>query len=258
MAGETAFLELARLFEALEETTKRNEKKALISSFFQRLEKEEIQPVVSFLTGRVFPEADPRILEVGERTIWEIMKNSKQTILTKKKITILEATEYFNNISKLKGKGSRRKRQNLAESLLSQATSLEQKYFIRLILGEMRIGVVEGITLEAIADASSLELGLVRRANMLLGNLGKVAEIALQRGVEDLKNVSLNLFQPIKPMLAEMSYDLEEVFSKHKGRTGFEFKYDGARVQIHLKKDKVKIFSRSLTDVTISIPEIVV
>ncbi|MCK4953354.1 ATP-dependent DNA ligase [Candidatus Bathyarchaeota archaeon] len=257
MAGETAFLELARLFEALEETTKRNEKKALISSFLKRLGEEEIQPAVSFLTGRVFPEADPRILEVGERTIWEIMKDNKQTLLIKKKITILEAMECFNEISKMKGKGSRRKKQNLTESLLNQATSLEKKYFIRLLLGEMRIGVVEGVTLGAIADTSSIELSLVIRANMLLGNLGKVAKIALKRGIEDLKNVNLTLFQPIKPMLAEMSYDLEEVFSKHEGQTGFEYKYDGARVQIHLKKDKVKIFSRSLKDVTMSIPEIV-
>jgi DNA ligase-1 len=257
VTGYTSFLGLAKLFEDLESTTKRNEKKTLISSFLKRLEEEEIQPATSFLIGRVFPETDPRILEVGGRTIWSIMKDVKQTTLVQKRSSILTVSRYFNEISKTKGKRSRQKKHNLVRSLLNQATTLERKYLIRILMGEMRIGVVEGVTMEAIADAASVDLQLVRRGNMLLGNLGEVARLALIHGAEGLKKVNISLFTPIKPMLAETSYDLKEVLDKHGGLTGFEYKLDGARVQIHIKEGQVKIFSRRLTDVTRSIPEIV-
>ncbi len=257
MAGETAFLELALLFKALEATTKRNEKRTLISSFLKRLGEEEIRPAISFLTGRVFPEADARVLEIGGRTLGRILKDMKQTTLVQKPLTMLRASQYFDEISKVKGKGSRRKKENLVKGLLSQASSLEREYLVRVLMGEMRIGVVEGVALDAIADAASVELSLVRRVNMLLGNLGETAELALKYGTEGLSRVGVNLFTPVKPMLAEMSYDLGEIFTAHGGLTGFEYKFDGARIQIHLRGGFVKIFSRRLTDVTDSIPEIV-
>lgn len=256
-AGKTAFLELARLFEALEATTKRNEKKALISSFLRRLEVKEVQPVISFLTGRVFPEADARVLEVGGKTVWKIMEGVKQSRLDQEPLTVLKVRQIFNEASRVRGKGSRRRKEGLIKSLFSQATPLERKYLIRILLGEMRIGVVDGVALEAAADAASVDLSLARRAYMLRGNLGEVTELALTHGTEGLKEVSVSLFTPIKPMLAEMAYDLESVLAAHGGRTGFEYKFDGARVQIHLTRGEVRIFSRRLTDVTRSIPEIV-
>ena len=91
---------------------------------------------------------------------------------------------------------------------------------------------------------------------MLLGDLTKVARVALTAGVEAIKNVHVTVFVPIKPMLAEMAQDLQEVFKEHKGVTAFEFKYDGARIQIHRRGDRVRIFSRRLTDVTNSLPDI--
>jgi DNA ligase-1 len=256
MEGHTDFVELARVFAALEATTKRKEKKKLISTILKKLADEEIQPAVSFLTGRIFPESDARVLEVGGRTVSRIMREREQTVLVPKQLTILKVYEHFNEISRVKGSGSRRKKENLVRSLFSQASPLERKYLIRLLVGEMRIGVVEGVTLEAVADAASAEVRLVRRAAMLKGNLGEVAKLALKQGAQGLKTVRLNLFTPIKPMMAEMAYDLEEVFTKHGGRTAFEYKFDGARVQIHLEKGHVRVWSRRLTEVTKSIPEV--
>ena len=98
---------------------------------------------------------------------------------------------------------------------------------------------------------------LVRRAYMLLGDVTKVAEFALTKGSEALKQIGVTLFVPIKPMLAEMVQDTQEVFKEHGGVTALEFKYDGARIQIHRKDDDIRIFSRRLTDVTSSLPDIV-
>ena len=257
VAGKTAFLELARLFEALAATTKRNAKKALISSFLRRLDVEEVQPAMSFLTGRIFPDADARVMEVGGKTIWKVLEGVKQSRLDQEPLTVLKVRQIFTEASKIRGKGSRRRKEEAIQRLLSQASSLERKYLIRLLVGEMRIGVVDGVALEAAADAASVDVNLARRAFMLRGNVGEVAELALTRGAEGLQKVSVTLFTPIKPMLAEMASDLESVFAAHGGRTGFEYKFDGARVQIHRAKGEIRIFSRRLTDVTRSVPEVV-
>ena len=128
---------------------------------------------------------------------------------------------------------------------------------MRIVFGEMRIGAVEGVVLDAIAEAASISIERVRRANMLLGSLPKVAEQALTEGRSAIDRVGLTLFVPIKPMLAEMAEGFEEVLKEHGGRSAFEFKYDGARIQIHRKNEEVRIFSRRLTDVTGSVPDIV-
>jgi len=257
MMEGTPFLELANLCQRLEETTKRKEKTRLISSFLRGLREEEIAPAVYLIVGTVFPEWDPRVLEIGGRTVWKIIDKSKQATLVPKPLTILRVRKYFEEIASASGKGSRKRKENLVESLLSQASPIEAEYLVRIMFGEMRIGVVEGMMLEAIAEASKVDLELVRRSYMLLGDLGEIALTALKAGEEGLRHVSVQLFKPIKPMLAEMSYNIAEVIASHGGKTAFEYKFDGARIQIHKKDQQVRIFSRRLTDVTDSLPDIV-
>lgn len=256
MVKKTSFFELTQLFMAVEATMKRNEKKALLCNFLRTLNEDEVAPAILFLVGRPFPEGDTRVLNVRWKTVGTGLQGIDQPSLVTKPLTILGVKQYFNEISKVMGKGSRRKKENFLRSLFSQAKPLERKYLVRLLLGEMRIGVMEGIVLEAIADMASASLHLVRRSYMLLGSLGDVARIALQHGIKGLSQVGLHLFTPIKPMLAEMAYNLKDVFTKHGGLTGFEYKLDGARVQIHFKRNQVKIFSRRLKDVTESLPDI--
>src|SRR5947199_3843126 len=126
-----------------------------------------------------------------------------------------------------------------------------------MLLGEMRIGVVEGVLLDAIAKASEVPRQLVRRAHMLHGDIGDVAKIAMTEGSVAIEKVGLRLFIPVKPMLAEMAESIPPVLAEHKEGSAFEYKFDGARIQIHRKQDQVRIFSRRLTDVTDSLPEIV-
>ena len=224
----TPFLKLAILCEDLVRTSKRTVKTQLISAFIRELEEDEISPAVCFIAG-----------------------------LVQEPLTISGVYRKFEEIARLSGKGSRMKKESLLESLLGQATPVEAKYLTKIIFEEMQIGVVEGVMLDAIAEASSVNRDLVRRSHMFLGNLGEVARIALKQGRIGLEGIGIRLFTPIKPMLAEMAYEISEVLAEHGGETAFEYKFDGARVQIHKRGSQVQIFSRRLTDVTYSLPDIV-
>ena len=257
MAAETSFSRFTELCEALESTTKRTEKVTYLVDFLKALSPEEVAPAVSFIVGRPFPESDERVLDVGGQTLWKIDRRTGQSALISKPVTILEVYKTFEKIATAKGEGSRQRKETLVDTMLSRLPARDAQYLMRIMFGEMRLGAVEGVVLDAIAQATPIDLHTARRANMLLGNLSQVAELALTKGPEAIKAVGLTLFVPIKPMLAEMAVDVSEVLKEHGGISAFEFKYDGARLQIHRKDDKIRIFSRRLTDVTASLPDIV-
>jgi DNA ligase-1 len=225
--------------------------------FLRVLDRDEIGPAVSFTTGRPFPESDERVLDVGGQTMWKVHRNSGQSALVQTPVTILEVYRTFEKIANTAGPGSRQRKETLLNTLLSRLSPADADYLMRIVFGEMRIGAVEGVVLDAIAEAASIVPEKVRRANMLLGSLPKVAEQVLTKGRDAIDGVGLTLFVPIKPMLAEMADGLKEVLKEHHGRSAFEFKYDGARIQIHRKNGEVRVFSRRLTDVTGSVPDIV-
>jgi len=120
----------------------------------------------------------------------------------------------------------------------------------------MCIGAVEGILLESISAATSIPPDLLRRGNMLRGDVGEVVRVALKEGRAEIEKISINLFSPIKPMLAGTAYDLKEALTS-KGRVALEYKFDGVRIQIYIKGVKVRIFSLQLSEVTQSLPDIV-
>jgi len=253
----TPFMKLAALFDELARTSKRTVKTELISAFLRELEEDEILPAVCFIAGRAFPESDSRVLDISARTLGKVLERSKQPPLVQEPLTISGVYRKFEEIARFSGKGSRMKKESLLESLLGQAAPVEAKYLAKIIIGEMQIGVVEGVMLDAIAEASSVNQDLVRRSHMFLGNLGEVARIALRQEQIGLEGIGIRLFNPIKPMLAEMAYEIPEVLIEHGGETAFEYKLDGARIQIHKRGSQVQIFSRRLTDVTNSLPDIV-
>jgi DNA ligase-1 len=253
----TPFSKFADLCHKLESTTKRTEKVGYLVNFLRTLDQDEVAPAVSFATGRPFPESDERVLDVGGQTMWKVHRTSGQSALIQKPVTILEVYRTFEKIANVTGSGSRPRKETLLDTMLSRLSRPEADYLMRIVFGEMRIGAVEGVVIDAIAKAASIDPERVRRANMLLGSLPKVAEQALTEGVQAFDRIGLTLFVPIKPMLAEMADGLEEVLKEHGGRSAFEFKYDGARIQIHRKNDQIRIFSRRLTDVTASVPDIV-
>ncbi len=253
----TPFSKFADLCRKLESTTKRTEKIGYLVDFLKLLDPNEIAPAVSFVTGRPFPESDERVLEVGGQTVWKVHRNTGQSALIQSPVTILEVYRTFDKIANTSGPGSRQRKEMLMNTLLSRLPRSDADYLMRIVFGEMRVGAVEGVVLDAIAKATAINPEQVRRANMLLGSLPNVAELALTKGRAAIEGVGVMLFVPIKPMLAEMAEGVGEAIKEHGGISAFEFKYDGARIQIHRKADQVRIFSRRLSDVTTSVPDIV-
>jgi len=140
---------------------------------------------------------------------------------------------------------------------LSSASPLEAKYLVKVFIGEMRTGFHEGLMEQAVAEAYEVPLETVQQASMIVGDIGEVATTARLEGVDGLSKISFRAFRPVSLMLAQMANSVADALREHGGKTAFEYKYDGARVQIHKLGDEVRIFSRRLTDVTDSLPEAV-
>src|SRR5881296_516192 len=256
-ADETSFARLAELTRQLEATTKRLEKRALLAAFLRSVRRDEVAPAVYLIVGRIFAESDARALNVGWATLQKALGRTKQASLVPRTLSILEVSRAFAQIAEAHGADSTKARRRLLESLLGRASQDERDVLLKNVFGEMRIGVNEGVMLEGIADATGFDPDAVRTAHMFLGDLGRVAEIALFEGADALRSRGLRLLAPMKPMLAEMAEDLDEVLAEHGGETAIEYKLDGARIQIHREGDAVRVFSRRLSDVTSSLPEIV-
>jgi DNA ligase-1 len=239
------FLELAQVLERVASTTKRLQKIQYLSEFLKSLQEEEIPPAVLLITGQVFPESSDKTLDVSWKTIQKALQSNQATLLTKE-LSINDVYSYFQQISRV---SQRKKKERIISSLLNQAAEQEKTYILKNFFGEMRIGASEGILLEAVAKAAGLPKEDVKRSHALIGDLGETAVRALVH--KELPS-HVTLFRPIKPMLAQMG-DLQDITE----RTALEYKLDGARIQIHRGRDQIKIFSRRLTDVTESLPDIV-
>jgi DNA ligase-1 len=252
-----SFYSLAQVCKSVESTTKRTEKTKLIGEYLKKLDEDEIAPTVLLLIGQVFPEFDSRTLEIGWSTMKRVISGGKQTTLLKEELTIKRVYNTLTEIADIQGNKARRSKERLLVGLISDSNSSEVEVLVKIIFGEMRIGVNEGVMLEALSQTSGASLNLVRRALMLTGDIGEIALISLTQGENGLRGITAEIFVPLKPMLAEIAETPEGILKEHGGKTVFEYKFDGARVQIHRLGDEVRIFSRRLTDVTESIPDIV-
>jgi DNA ligase-1 len=285
----THFKSLAELLEKIEATKKRLEITRLAADYLKTLEPDETEPAVAMILGRAFPKWSPKTLDVSwvalsgilqqitsadwnafreaftstgdigsaTKTLFEKAKLKKQSQLQEKALTISEVRATLEAIAETAGSGSREKKERLITTLLSQASPVEAKYIVKVIIGEMRTGLHEGLMEQAVAKAFDIPLSTVQKATMAMGDIGEVAAKAKTESKEGLEEVRFRLFRPVEPMLAKMAEDVDEALSEHGGKTAFEFKYDGARVQIHKLGDEVRVFSRRLTDVTQSLPETV-
>ncbi|MCJ7725628.1 MAG: ATP-dependent DNA ligase, partial [Acidimicrobiia bacterium] len=154
------------------------------------------------------------------------------------------------------GTGSEIRRRRLVAGLLEQATAAEQEFLARLLLGEVRHGALEGVVADAIGVAALVPADEVRRALMYGGDLGEVAVAAMGGGLESLRGFRLRLFRPVQPMLAQSAPDVAAALEAT-GPAAAEYKYDGARIQVHRKGGQVAVFTRSLSEVTDRMPEVV-
>ncbi len=244
------------LCRRLEATSSRLEKIRLTADFLRQLAPGEIRPAVAFLTGRTLPASDPRSLDVSWAALSRMLEEAAAAPAAAT-LSVSDLAAAFADVAETTGTGSRRAKVDRLRSLFGAATSEERAILSRILLGEMRIGLHDGLIVEAIAEAAHVDVELARRAAMFLSDLSDVAHLALTRGAPALRELSVRLFVPVLPMLAEPTETFDEVFDAHGGSTAVEFKYDGARIQLHRSGNEVRIWSRRLTEVTDSLPEIV-
>jgi DNA ligase-1 len=254
--AETAFDALRELIRGLERTSSRLEKRRLIAGLLRALRPDEVAPAVLMLVAGIFPEAEAKVLNVGHATAHSALEAAKESAADPPPLTILEVRRRFEEIAAVSGRDSVQKRRALLAELFGRGTAEERDILLGIIFGELRIGVSEGMMLEAIADAAQVSADAVRQAQSYLGNLGKVAEVSLQQGIDGLSAIALKILSPVKPMLASLANDFDEVLREHGGQTAAEFKLDGARIQIHRLAEEVRVFTRRLSDVTRSVPEL--
>jgi DNA ligase-1 len=251
------FSTFATLCYELENTPSRLAKIASAAEYLKSLERDEIRHGVAFLSGRPFPVSDPRTLDIGPGTVFEASGVPETNDApADAPLTIKDVAESFAGIAEASGKGSRREKFTRLRELVEKTDDKERPILFRLLHNELRIGLHDGLIQEAIARASGADLKTVRRAALFLSDLAEVALIALTQGPDGLRNVDIKLFIPLLPMLSELSEDFDEIFKAQNANTALEYKYDGARIQIHKEGDHVRIWSRRLTEVTSSIPEI--
>src|SRR5213593_2662754 len=246
----TRLHQLAALCGRLETSPGRLDKLGLVAEFLRDLDAGDVATAVAYLTGRAFPASEPRVL--GVRGLPEGGPPAVGPSLT-----LAEVAAAFAAVAGASGAGSRRIREGRLAELAARATEAERAVLWRVITGEMRTGVSDGLVLEAIGIAAGAEPAAVRRAALFLGDLSGVAALARADGADALAAATPRLFVPLLPMLAEIATDFDVILAAHGGRTALEYKYDGARVQLHREGERVRIWTRRLSDVTASLPDVV-
>jgi DNA ligase-1 len=241
----SAIVETSRRVAA---TSRRLEKIGLLAALLRQLDPEEIEIVVPYLSGYV---RQGRI-GIGYATLQDAAAHPAGTA----GLEIREVDRTLAGLATTAGRGSAEQKRGLLGSLFSRATGPEQHFLVRLLTGELRQGALEGVMHEAVAKASGVDAEKIRRAAMLAGDIAGVARSAIESGAEGLAEYDVQLFRPVQPMLAQTSDDVAAALGDL-GEAALEFKFDGARVQVHRAGDEVAVFSRQGNNVTAAVPEIV-
>ena len=241
--------DLAETSHRVAGTSRRLQKVGTLADCLRRLAPEEVEIAVAFLCG----ETRHSKLGVGPAII---IQARSDVAASSPSLTLGEVDRTLERVARTSGTGSLSARRQLLSELFGRATVGEQEFLIRLLVGELRQGALEGVMLDAIAQAAQLPAPEVRRAAMVAGGLVPVARAALTEGGAGLRGFSLQLFHPVLPMLAQPASDVGEALQQL-GTAALEWKVDGARVQAHKLGDKIRIYSRGLNDISAAVPELV-
>jgi DNA ligase 1 len=231
-------------------TRSRTTKIRELAACMKQLQSEEALPAVLYLAGEVRQAK----LGLGGAQLRQVMQIPPAAVPT---LSILEVDAALDQIAACKGAGSAARRSAAIKELFGRATSDEQHYLVRLLTGELRQGALGGLMVEAIAAAAELSVPLVRRASMYATNLGALAHSAIFEGAAALDQWQLQVLSPLAPMLAQTAGSVAEALQQLGGTAAFEWKVDGARVQVHKAGNEVRVFTRGLNDVTAAVPEVI-
>ncbi|HJP59977.1 MAG TPA: ATP-dependent DNA ligase [Gemmatimonadaceae bacterium] len=252
--------ELVDVSASVAATSGRLQKIAQLASLLSRLSPEEVPIAVGFLIG--WPRQGK--IGIGWSTISSARADAAASVrpdptspIAHPPLEMNDVDAAFSALTKIRGKNSAAERVRLLGELFSRASSAEQNFLGGLLVGEVRQGALEGVMLEAVAKASGIPADKVRRAAMMAGDLGIVAQAALGEDRDEaLAKYQLEVFRPVQPMLADSASDIPEAFSQG-GPFAVEWKLDGARIQVHRRDDRVAVYTRSLNEVTNAVPEVV-
>jgi DNA ligase 1 len=243
---------LARLVETSQQvsaTPARLAKVRELAACLRALEPDEIDIGVQYLSG----EAPQGRFGIGYAVLQAARADSPARDPT---LTIVDVDRRLGEIAATRGAGVTARRSAALRELFSLATVAEQEFLVRLLLGELRQGALAGVMTEAIAAAAELPVAQVRRAAMYGKSIGAVARVALLEGAPGLGRFQLEILSPVAPMLAQTAADTAEALRQLTGDVAFEWKMDGARIQVHKAADTVRIYTRNLNEVTAAVPEI--
>lgn len=241
-------IEVVRVSEAVTRTSARLGKVGHLAELLGRVNPTEAEIAISYLSG----ELPQRQIGVGWRTLQDLPQ--PKLVAT---ATLTETDALLTRIKALSGPGSQAARRALVEELFAGVTSQEQFFLVRLLGGELRQGALDGVMIEAVAKASGAPSADVRRALTLRGRLPAVGAAALAGGAEALRSFKLEVGRGISPMLAGGAPNVAAALEKIGGPAALEWKLDGIRVQTHRRGDEVRVFTRTLDEITARLPELV-
>jgi DNA ligase 1 len=281
---------IAEAYEKIEGTTKRLEMTDFLVELLKKTPKGIIDKVVYLTQGKIYPdfvglelgvaeklairalsrasgtkEADlarllSKVGDVGE-VAEEVMKKKKQATLgARKNLTAERVYEVLDKMAKTQGSGAVDSKMALLSGLLSDASPKEAKYIMRTVTGNLRLGIADMTVLDALAIAyggGKETRELIERAYNISSDLGRVANVVVEIGIEGIKKFQVVVFEPVRPMLAERLASPEEILEKLGGKCIAEYKYDGERIQAHKKDGKVMLFSRRMENISSQYPDAV-
>ncbi|HEX9339749.1 MAG TPA: ATP-dependent DNA ligase [Thermoplasmata archaeon] len=281
------FARVVEAYEKIEATTKRLEMTDLLVGLLREIPKEDLDKVVYLTQGRIHPDYEGIELGLAEKMVirvlvlatglddarvqrlWkekgdlglvaeEALAARRQKPLESTPLTTAKVYANLDAIARESGEGSQDRKIRLLSDLLGNATPGEAKYIVRMVVGQMRLGVADMTIVDALASAyaTKADRDRVERAYNVSSDLGEVARAIAAKGLGGLEEIHLKLFRPIRAMLAERLETLEEIFERM-GEAALEYKYDGLRVQAHVSPNEIKLFSRHLENITGQFPEIV-
>ena len=278
---------IADAYQKIESTTKRLEMTDLLVELLKKTPKDIISRVVYLTQGKLYPDfmgvemgvAEKLAIkalsraagqsesviqseleksgDIGETSQKQLEKRKQSTFFTKK-LTAERVYEMLDKLAKTSGSGAVDSKMALLCGLLTDASPKEAKWIIRTVTGNLRLGIADMTVLDALAIAyggGKEAREFIERAYNISSDLGRVASVVAEKGIEGIKEFQVMVFEPIRPMLAERLGVPEEILEKFSGKCIAEYKYDGERIQAHKKDDKVILFSRRLENISDQYPD---
>ncbi len=247
--GSVLFSDVVVASETVRATRSRKTKIATLAQLLTSAAPEELAPVVAWASGELLQGR----IGTGWRTL-TTLDSAPAPVAT---LSVPAVHAALSDLAGTSGAGSAVRRKELLAALWSAATAEEQNFLVRLLTGELRQGALTAVVAEAVAVAAGVPPDLVRRAYMLSGRLPVTAVAALTGGAPALAEFRLEVGRPIQPMLASPGATLDEALIEFEGEVSVEHKLDGARIQVHRDGDRVRVFTRTLREITAGVPELV-